>query len=59
VDKFQKVPGVIIAYVNNIESAWIDPNLNDYGNPVSIDVKRIPESGYYKVVNFDNINYVV
>lgn len=59
VDKLQKVTGVKIAHINNIESAWIDPDLNDYGNPVSIDVKRIPESGYFKVVNFDNINYVV
>lgn len=59
VDKLQKVPGVKIAHINNIESAWIDPVLDAYGAPVSIYVKVIPESGYFKVENFDNINYVV
>ncbi|WP_435138928.1 nucleotidyltransferase [Formosa sp. A9] len=50
--------GVITPVAVNIETAWIDPMLNDYGSPVSVDVKRIPESGYFKVVNFDNIAYV-
>ncbi|EGV44330.1 nucleotidyltransferase [Bizionia argentinensis JUB59] len=50
--------GVVTPVAVNIESAWIDPILEGYGSPVSIDVKRIPESGYYKVVNFDNITYV-
>jgi len=50
--------GVVTPVAINIESAWIDPLLDDYGTPVSIDVKRIPESGYFKVVNFDNIEYV-
>ncbi|OBX20952.1 MULTISPECIES: hypothetical protein [Bizionia] len=50
--------GVITPVNINIESAWIDPLINDYGTPISIDVKRIPESGYFKVVNFDSISYV-
>lgn len=59
IDKLQQVEGVLIPTINNIESAFIDPEIDDYGDPVSIAVKRIPESGYFKVVNFDNINYVV
>lgn len=59
VDKLQLVKGVRIAHINNIESAWIDPNVNDYGAPISIPVKKIAESGYFKVANFDNIAYVV
>lgn len=51
--------GVIIPTAINVESSFIDPALAAYGDPVSIDVKRIPESGYFKVDNFDTINYVV
>src|SRR5690606_26557389 len=51
-------PGVITPVAINVESAWIDPIIGDYGTPISIDVKRIPESGYFKVVTFDNIDYV-
>ncbi|CDF80561.1 conserved hypothetical protein [Formosa agariphila KMM 3901] len=59
VDKLQLVNGVKIAHIVNIESAWIDPQLDDYGDPVPVDVKTIPTSGYFKVNNFDNITYVV
>ena len=51
--------GVIIPTVINIESAVIDPLIDDYGDPVSIPIKTIAESGYFKVENFDNITYVV
>jgi hypothetical protein len=51
--------GVIIPTVINIESAVIDPLIDDYGDPVSIPIKTIAESGYFKVANFDNITYVV
>lgn len=59
VDKLQQVPGVKIAHVLNVESSWIDPEVNDYGEPQPIDVKRIAVSGYYKVVDFENVTYVV
>lgn len=51
--------GVITPTAVNIESAFINPTTNEYGDPVSIAVKTIPFSGYFKVVNFDNISYVV
>lgn len=59
VDKLQQVPGVRIAHVLNVESSWIDPAVNDYGQPEPVDVKRIAVSGYYKVVDFENVTYVV
>lgn len=59
VDKLQSADGVLIPVINNASSAWIDPNSEGYGNPVGIPVKKIPESGYFKVDNFDNIAYVV
>lgn len=59
VDKLQQVTGVNIVHVNNIETSWIDPNVGDYGNPIAIYVKHIPESGYFTVENFENISYVV
>ena len=51
--------GVMIPTAINIESAFIDPLIDDYGQPVSIPIKTIPKSGYFKVVNYDNISYVV
>ncbi|MGJ5643197.1 nucleotidyltransferase [Formosa sp. S-31] len=59
VDKLQQVDGVLIPVVNSMESSWIDPFVNDYGQPVGIAVKQIPESGYFKVDNYDSITYVV
>lgn len=59
VDKLQKVEGVKIPHVINIETSWIDPAVDDYGVPVPIDVKAIPVSGYFKVVDFESIEYVV
>jgi len=51
--------GVVTPTSINIESSFIDPLINDYGDPVSIPIKTIPISGYFKVVNYDNISYVV
>ncbi len=59
VDKLQKVAGVKIPHVINIETSWIDPLVDDYGIAIPIDVKAIPVSGYFKVENFDSIEYVV
>ena len=41
------------------ESKWIDTEANGYGNFQPIEVKTIPISGYFKIENFDNINYIV
>lgn len=55
----REIEGVEIAEIIRAESSWIDPSINAYGTPTEIETKRIPESGYFEIVNFDNINYVV
>ena len=65
VDKLQKVPGVKIPHVLQVQSSWIDPTVNDYGELVPVDVKTIPVSGYFTVADVEgqpaliNIEYVV
>lgn len=59
IDKLQVIPGVIDATVLSASSAWIDPALNGYGVPQPIFVSKIAESGYFEIVTFDNIEYVV
>ncbi|RWX00906.1 nucleotidyltransferase [Flavobacterium cerinum] len=59
VDRLQVVPGVIDATILNAESAWINPDTNGYGDAEQITIAVIPVSGYFEVVTFDNITYVV
>lgn len=59
VDKLQTVEGVKIPHILLAQSSWIDPSVGGYGTPQTINVKKIPESGYFEVPNFDNITYVV
>lgn len=55
----REIEGVDIAEIREAKSAWIDGTSTGYGTPTVIDTKRIPESGYYQVVTFDNISYYV
>lgn len=59
VDKVQKVPGVLDATLLSAETAWIDPALGGYGVPQPIFINKVAESGYFEIVTFDNITYVV
>jgi len=59
VDKLQAVDGVKIPHLLQASSSWIDAATDDYGAATVINVKRVPESGYFEVINFDNITYVV
>jgi len=59
VDKLQVIPGVIDATVLSAQSAWIDPDLDGYGIPQPISISKIAESGYFEIVTFDDIAYVV
>jgi hypothetical protein len=59
VDKLQQVEGVVIPHIINAQSAWVDPNLSGYGLFETINVKAIPQSGYFVVENFEGIEYVV
>tara|TARA_R110000868_G_scaffold52171_6_gene165048 strand:+ start:30197 stop:31039 length:843 start_codon:yes stop_codon:yes gene_type:complete len=59
VDKIQLVPGVKDATLISAESSWIDPASNGYGAPQPIFISKIAESGYFEIVTFDTIAYVV
>jgi len=59
IDKLQVIPGVLDATVLSAQSAWIDPALDGYGVPQPIFVSKIAESGYFEIVTFDSIVYVV
>ncbi|MBP4140129.1 nucleotidyltransferase, partial [Flavobacterium geliluteum] len=59
VDKIQLVPGVLDATLLSAQSSWINPELNGYGEPQPIFISKVAESGYFKIVTFDNISYVV
>ena len=58
VDALQQVEGVKIPHIILAESKWIDAGVNDYGNYQPIEVKTIPISGYFKIENFNGIEYV-
>jgi hypothetical protein len=59
VDKMQKVPGVLDATILSAESSWIDPNVDGYAIPQPIFISKVAVSGYFEIVTFDNITYVV
>ena len=59
IDKIQLVPGVLDATLLSAESSWIDANIGGYGAPQPIFISKVAESGYFEIVNFDNITYVV
>ncbi|MDA6067987.1 nucleotidyltransferase [Flavobacterium sp. AC] len=59
IDKIQLVPGVLDATLLSAASAWINPEINGYGDPQPINISKVAESGYFEIVTFDNIAYVV
>ncbi len=59
IDAIQQAEGVLIPHLVEASSKWIDSNTGGYGNWQTIDVKKIPESGYFKIETFDTISYVV
>ena len=58
-NKLEAVTGVNLVSVDLAQSCWINAADNDYGDWTTIDVRRIPESGYYKIENFNGISYEV
>lgn len=57
--RLRAIEGVKIADVKEAKSSWLDATAGTYGVPSVIDTSRIPESGYYKIENFNGISYVV
>ncbi len=59
IQKLRSVSGVKDASILSIQSAWINPETNGYGDYQPIYISAIPVSGYYEVIDFNNITYVV
>lgn len=59
IDKIQQAEGVDIPHLVNAESQSIDINTGVYNPAVPINVKTIPESGYFTIPDFSNVTYVV
>lgn len=59
IEKLRTVPGVINAHIVVASSSHFNTIIDDYSDYSIIDVKVIPESGYFELLNFDSISYVV
>ncbi|CAA0144706.1 conserved hypothetical protein [Tenacibaculum maritimum] len=59
IDKIQLIDGVKIAHLLEAKSSSLNPSTAEHGEASLIEVKRIPESGYFEVETFENIEYVV
>lgn len=58
IERLRLVEGVLDATILSAQSAWINPETNGYGDYQPIYISAIPVSGYYEVVDFNNITYV-
>lgn len=58
-NKLEKTEGVHLVNILQVQSCWIDPSSNNYGDWEAISVRKRAESGYFKIENFDNITYTV
>ncbi|MGJ1244278.1 hypothetical protein [Sphingobacterium multivorum] len=56
-EALRMIEGVEIPHIAKASSCWINPSIGGYGDPVTIDVYKIPESGYFKVNDFSQIKY--
>ena len=56
IDKLQATEGVKIPHLVEAKSKWFDGNTNGYGAALGIDVKQIPNAGYFEV-SFDNTDF--
>lgn len=57
-DKLQKTEGVKKVRLVSISSSWIDATGTTYGAFENITVSKIPVSGYFKIENFNQIQYI-
>ncbi|WP_234111464.1 nucleotidyltransferase [Chryseobacterium sp. R2A-55] len=56
VDKLQATEGVDIPHLVSASSSWVSEN--GYSDFENIGVRKIPVSGYFKIENFANIEYI-
>jgi len=57
--KIKSVPGVLDATLLSAQTTWYQPTLDGFGEPESIFISKVAVSGYFKVVDYENIKYVV
>jgi hypothetical protein len=57
--KIKAVPGVLDATLLSAETEWYQPTLDGFGASEPIFISKVAVSGYFEVVNYDNISYVV
>lgn len=58
-NKLEQTEGVNLVQIDSVLTSWIDPGLEDYGAWEVVDVRKVPESGYFKIEDFNGINYLV
>lgn len=59
IEKLRAVDGVINAHIKTANSSYYDTMTLSYVDFSPINVKTIPVAGYFEIVNFDNVSYVV
>lgn len=59
-NKLEKTEGVKIVSVDYAQTAWLNPETGNYNDFAGIDIRKIAESGYFKIDwsnPLNNINY--
>lgn len=59
IEKLRAVTGVINAHIVTATSSYYDVLTSGYTDYTPINVKTIPVAGYFEIVNFDTVSYVV
>lgn len=59
IEKLRAVDGVENVNIVNALSSSFNTVTNDYDDYLQITVKTIPAAGYFEIVNFDSVTYVV
>lgn len=58
-NKLEGTEGVHLVNIQQVQTCWIDPTSDTYGDWEAISVRKIPESGYFKIEDINNITYTV
>jgi len=59
IEKLRAVDGVNNVHIKYADYSFYDTGKQEYSPFTRIDVKTIPEAGYFEIVNFDTVSYVV
>ncbi|WP_294958658.1 nucleotidyltransferase [uncultured Flavobacterium sp.] len=59
IEKLRTVEGVLNVHILNASSSSFDTATSQFTEFAPINVKTIPVAGYFEIVNFDSITYVV